>query len=210
MGQIHYVIGDASDPVRVNEDPVIIAHVCNDKGGWGSGFVVALSNRDQRPEQMYRVCWASSHMPLGEVSMSLYDPKGQERDQNIFVANMIAQHGFKSADNPVPLDYKVLWECLVTVGEEAADMSATVHMPRIGCGLGGGDWTKVEDIIQRALVDLYHLDVYVYDLPTPQSTAEIVEVHHELDEMDQEFQKSLHELAARCSACGQILPSKES
>lgn len=41
---------------------------------------------------------------------------------------------------------------------------------------------------------------------TDKEKAELIEVHHEVDEMDADFQKYLRELAARCSACGQLLP----
>ena len=40
---INYVIGDATQPV--GEWPKIIVHVCNDIGGWGRGFVTAISKR---------------------------------------------------------------------------------------------------------------------------------------------------------------------
>ena len=33
---------------------MIIAHVCNDVGGWGSGFVVARSAKWSKPEAAYR------------------------------------------------------------------------------------------------------------------------------------------------------------
>ena len=33
-------------------------------------------------------------------------------------------------------------------------------MPRIGCGLAGGNWNEVEQIIK----DVASVDVYVYDL----------------------------------------------
>jgi hypothetical protein len=36
-------------------------------------------------------------------------------------------------------------------------------MPRIGCGLAGGEWSKVEEIINRVMPDV---DVYVYDFDT--------------------------------------------
>ena len=37
-------------------------------------------------------------------------------------------------------------------------------MPRIGCGLAGGDWKTIENIIQRTFIDIADVDVYVYDL----------------------------------------------
>ena len=45
---INDVIGDATQPVGAG--PKIIVHVCNDIGGWGRGFVVAISNHWPEPE----------------------------------------------------------------------------------------------------------------------------------------------------------------
>jgi len=41
--QIQYLKGDATDP-KVH-GTAIVAHICNDKGGWGKGFVLAVSKR---------------------------------------------------------------------------------------------------------------------------------------------------------------------
>lgn len=170
MSEINYVEGDATEPYdRHPGKPIIIAHVCNDVGGWGRGFVMALSAKDKRPEKAYRthVTGDSSSLKLGDTIMTLFDPTGEEGEDvnDVFVANMIAQRGFATVTNNVPLDYKALRTCLDEVGQEAAKMEASVHMPRIGCGLAGGDWAKVEEIILETLVDIYKLDVYVYDLP---------------------------------------------
>ena len=35
-----------------------ICHVCNDVGGWGKGFVVAISQRWPQPEAQYRAWYA--------------------------------------------------------------------------------------------------------------------------------------------------------
>jgi len=37
-----------------------------------------------------------------------------------------------------------------------------VHMPRIGCGLAGGKWEKIEPIILSELIDK-GINVFVYD-----------------------------------------------
>ncbi|MZD09519.1 Appr-1-p processing protein, partial [Streptomyces sp. SID5785] len=34
----------------------------------------------------------------------------------------------------------------------AAELGATVHMPRIGCGLAGGRWSRVEPMVTERLV----------------------------------------------------------
>jgi hypothetical protein len=40
-------------------------------------------------------------------------------------------------------------------------LRATIHMPRIGCGLAGGKWESVEPLIRIAIPTI---EVFVYDL----------------------------------------------
>ena len=44
---IQYRTGDATRPE--GDGPKIIAHICNDVGAWGKGFVLALSKRWNTP-----------------------------------------------------------------------------------------------------------------------------------------------------------------
>ena len=44
---IRYVVGDARSPDSAGNK--VIVHVCNDIGGWGKGFVIALSKRWPKP-----------------------------------------------------------------------------------------------------------------------------------------------------------------
>jgi len=44
----------------------------------------------------------------------------------------------------------------------ALELDAFVHMPRIGCGLAGGTWDRIEPIIVRALCE-HDVAVTVYD-----------------------------------------------
>ena len=41
--KIEYLKGDATSPVK--EGNKIILHICNDIGGWGKGFVMAISKK---------------------------------------------------------------------------------------------------------------------------------------------------------------------
>ncbi|WP_253732040.1 hypothetical protein [Listeria monocytogenes] len=43
MTQITYLKGDATNPMAKGNK--IIAHICNDVGGWGKGFVLAISRK---------------------------------------------------------------------------------------------------------------------------------------------------------------------
>jgi O-acetyl-ADP-ribose deacetylase (regulator of RNase III) len=41
--------------------------------------------------------------------------------------------------------------CLTAVGDSALALGASVHMPRIGTGLAGGRWDRIEPIIVATL-----------------------------------------------------------
>jgi len=164
MPEIAYVVGDATDPA--GEGPRVIAHVCNDIGAWGAGFVRALSRRWPEPEAQYRRVFKESMEKWG--AFPALDTVFQVKvGEGLYVANMIAQHGTIGRNNPHPLDYEALRKCLRTVGTGALLMGASVHMPRIGCGLAGGTWDRVELLIVEHLVQR-GVPVTVYDLPEQQ------------------------------------------
>jgi O-acetyl-ADP-ribose deacetylase (regulator of RNase III) len=148
---IRYIIGDATRPV--GDGPKIIAHVCNNKKAWGAGFVIAISRRWPQPERAYRA--------LIDPKLTVVQLVRVETD--IVVANMIAQDGFGEGDMP-PIRYEALESCLMKVGIEAERTDASVHMPRIGCGLAGGSWGRVSAILESTLAGI---NVVVYDLKEP-------------------------------------------
>lgn len=150
---ITYLKGDATKPLDLNKGGnMIIAHVCNNVGAWGAGFVLALSKRWADPEKFYRMY--GKDYALGQVQFVQVEP-------NITVANMIAQNNVISVtgiDNP-SIDYVALKSSLQSVYEKALLMNASVHMPKIGSGLAGGDWDVIEEIINKVFTDI---EVYVY------------------------------------------------
>lgn len=162
MTEINYVTGDATAPP--GDGVRFIVHVCNDVGGWGSGFVVALSRRSTIPEACYRSWYRGEEgngnpFELGQVQGVAFDRPG------VVVINMIAQRGIRhDRKAPPAVDYEALGKCLEQVCTLASVMDASVHMPRIGCGLGGGDWNVVEDLIKQNLL-IHDVPVTVYDLP---------------------------------------------
>ena len=147
--KINYVIGDATAPQ--GQGKKIICHICNDIGAWGAGFVLALSNKWHYPEDRYR---AMPYYELGTAMVLIVE-------DDIFVANMIAQHGIRANISGVPpVRYDALSQALESVNNVANTIGATLHMPRIGCGLAGGEWEAVEAVIK----DVVTVDVTVYDL----------------------------------------------
>lgn len=156
MSQINYTQGDATSPGGKGNK--IIVHICNDIGGWGRGFVLALSNKWKAPEQQYRA-WYKSDVDFvpGEVQFVQVEP-------DVWVANLIGQHKIRKDEkgNP-PIRYRAVEQGLQTIAHKAAELEASVHMPRIGCGLAGGKWEKIEPLIEKTLL-VSAVPVTVYDL----------------------------------------------
>lgn len=155
-GKIKYVVGDATQPI--GDGVKIIAHVCNDIGKWGKGFVIAISNRWRKPEYEFKKWYAereTNDFALGAVQLVSVD-------ESLYVANMIGQHTVCEKDGLPPIRYEALETCLSAVSGHALRLGASVHMPRIGCGLAGGEWTKVSPIIEH-LLTAQNVSVTVYD-----------------------------------------------
>jgi O-acetyl-ADP-ribose deacetylase (regulator of RNase III) len=156
MSEITYVRGDATVPS--GEGVKVIAHVCNDIGGWGKGFVLALSRRWPEPEAAYRA-WhrdrAHNDFGLGAVQLVHVEPQ-------VWVANMIGQRGIRRGGKGVPVRYEAIDTALARLADQAIRFGASVHMPRIGCGLAGGKWSRVEPLVAGRLATR-GISVTVYD-----------------------------------------------
>lgn len=158
MSVIEYVQGDATAPR--GKGVKIVAHVCNDLGGWGKGFVVAVSRRWAEPEAAYRR-WhrerARNDFGLGAAQFVQVEPY-------VWVANLVGQRGMRTGrSSGVPVRYEAIDAALGRLAEKAVELGASVHMPRIGCGLAGGRWERVEPLIAERLV-ARGIAVTVYDL----------------------------------------------
>jgi O-acetyl-ADP-ribose deacetylase (regulator of RNase III) len=158
MAQIHYLQGDATSPQA--KGPKVIAHICNDQGGWGKGFVLAVSQRWPEPQAAYR-SWhrdrANNDFGLGATQLVQVSP-------DKWVANMIGQHGIKTGrSSGPPIRYEAVDQCLRNLAALATELKATVHMPRIGCGLAGGRWDRIEPLIISQLISS-DVSVTVYDM----------------------------------------------
>jgi len=161
MSKINYVIGDATYPQ--GEGDRVICHIVNDLGAWGAGFVIAISKRWKEPEQVYR---GLKQRNLGDISIVpvTFDTT---------VCNMIAQHGISDSivtgikdTDPFrvivpPIRYDALRDCLKLANEYCVLSKSSLHLPRIGAGLAGGDWKLIEAIIEECTT----VPVTVYDLP---------------------------------------------
>jgi O-acetyl-ADP-ribose deacetylase (regulator of RNase III) len=71
---------------------------------------------------------------------------------NLYVVNMYTQylHGDMSRNMQVkgiPLSYRALTSCLMKLAFKFGN--SRIGLPLIGCGRAGGDWNKVQQLIQK-------------------------------------------------------------
>lgn len=154
---LSYVTGDATAPSGAGAK--VIVHVCNDVGGWGRGFVLAVSKRWPEPEARYREWFRTGGPPpfeLGQVQFVEVEPE-------LWIANLIGQHDTRSQNGRPPVRYEAIGTGLARVRDFARAHSTSVHMPRIGAGLAGGRWEEIEALVTAELVD-HGVSVTVYDL----------------------------------------------
>ena len=120
---------------------------------------MALSKKWPGPEREYRQ-WHKEqrkHLELGAVQFVAVE-------NDIRVANLVGQHEIRRQNNEAPIRYEAVRKGLAAVAAEALRTQASVHMPRIGTGLAGGNWETICPIIESELCSK-GIMVSVYDLP---------------------------------------------
>lgn len=138
---ILYINGDATTPIAKGNR--IVVHCCNDIGGFGKGFALAVANKWPGVRDAYRDWYknkSTNDFALGAVQFVSVHPY-------IWVANLIGQHGMKTGSNGPPIRYDAIGRGLEKVATKTHELGASVHMPRMGSGLAGGRWPDIEAIV---------------------------------------------------------------
>ncbi|MGC2657895.1 MAG: ImmA/IrrE family metallo-endopeptidase [Bryobacteraceae bacterium] len=151
-----HIVGDAVDPETTG--PRIVAFMVNDATAtWGGGFAKQVAVRHSEAQITYRrmVEEDRSHLALGSVALL-------QAEDALYYAPIVAQHGFGKSNEP-RIQYAALERALKRLGIRAAELGATVHMPRIGAGAAGGNWDIIREMIREYVGPF--AQVYVYDLP---------------------------------------------
>ena len=130
----------------------VIAHGANCKQIMGGG--IALQIKKQFPE-VYEEDYLDRRTPTqrwGDYTAFTYD-NGKKL---LHVFNLYTQY------NPGPdLDYTALELSLKKLAKNIKPNSK-IGLPQIGCGIGGGNWLKVKEIIQRVLSE-HDVTIVIYD-----------------------------------------------
>lgn len=170
---IKYITGDVTDPLINSENEIaVVVHLCNNLGAYNAGVAKAIRNKWPRAYEAYS----------DELAKKLGTYTRVQVETNVQVVNLIGMEGI--GRDTKPIRYIPIKEGLHTLGDKLRDLNRhydfatqflpdpnvisylphyTVHLPKIGTGLAGGDWETIEAILEE---ELSGLNVFVYELPT--------------------------------------------
>lgn len=156
---IKYKKGDLFEQIP-RYTPIIIPHITNDIGAWGSGFVLPLARMFPKARQEY----LKNGVNLGLCQMI--------ECGSITIANMCAQTGIMGQStgdrahvNEKPIRYEALTYCLRQLEDYCKDSAypIEVHAPAFGSDRSGGNWPIIHELIEEILVSPSKIVVYYMD-----------------------------------------------
>lgn len=115
----------------------IICHQVNCKKVAGSGLALQIRKK-----------WPKWYDDFISTDGNLGDVKIFEIDDNLKIANVYAQYNY--GRDKIHTDYSSLEKCFIFLNI----LNEKIYIPYgIGCGLGGGDWNIVYEIICKNIPD---------------------------------------------------------
>lgn len=129
----------------------IIVHGCNAQGKMASGVAKDIRAKFPQAYQKYMQAYEEKGLRVGQVVWALIT-----EDPKLAVANGITQKFYGRNPSVRYVDYEGVRQVFRQVGEVARRRALPVHYPKIGAGLGNGDWTIIEKIINEELHGVQH------------------------------------------------------
>ena len=132
---IKYINADAT---KIDVD--VLGHQCNTKGVMGAGIAKTIKQLYPDVYKEYRLHCQNNKKVLGTTQLV----KSNERK---YIANIFGQDDYRGKGPKT--NYKALKKALEELQYKMIELNLkTLSIPYlIGCGLGGGDWNVVEQII---------------------------------------------------------------
>jgi O-acetyl-ADP-ribose deacetylase (regulator of RNase III) len=128
----------------------IIIHGCNNHGVMGSGFAKELRALYPEAYNTYRRHYEEQGLKLGEVILHWLNPE-------LAIANAITQDGF-GRDGQRYVSYKAVHDCFENMSVLSLHTGLDLHYPLIGAGLGGGDWSIIQSVINSATKGIHQFE----------------------------------------------------
>ena len=134
----------------------VIIHGCNCKMRMGSGIAKQIKKEFPVAYHADKYYEKNDNERLGEISIGVM----LLGDREFHIVNAYTQYGYGRTEKQV--DYQALRKCFKKIKQTMHGLR--IGYPKIGAGLGGGDWYTIAQIIDEELRDEDHtLVVYEID-----------------------------------------------
>jgi hypothetical protein len=166
--KINYVKGDLFAAIDGSKN-ILVPHCCNDIGGWGTGFVVAISKFDKNAEMCYRSWYAgkpSECLLSTAKGFALGETQVVPCKLNTEIVNMVGQYRNISQGERVPVRYWAIARCMrwLALRIKNRDVIGTeIWAPKFCAGLARGNWDFIEALINEIWV-AEGIPVTIYEL----------------------------------------------
>lgn len=147
----------------LSSDCTVICHQVNCQGVMGSGIAKTIRNKYPMVYQRFVSRHQQQGSRLGDIDI-IYQ---EDQSRKFYIVNLYSQDKYLPR-NVCHTDYDAFRECLRKLKAEITDyaehctpkMKFKIGFPdHIGCGLAGGDWNVVLQIIKDELAD-YNVVIY--------------------------------------------------
>jgi len=163
MTKIKYIVGDLFAAIEDNDSKIVIPHIVNSIGKWGSGFVLPLAKHFPEAETAYRG-WSSKDWKTTSIPFKVGETQYVRINDRVTVMNMVGQEGCGPDDTGrPPIRYSALVRCMQNVAGIAEALDAEIHAPAFGSGLAMGCWSFIETLIEEIWCD-WDIPVTIYSL----------------------------------------------
>ena len=163
INPIQYIEGDLIEFAKSGKFDVVV-HGCNCLSTMGAGIAPQMAKAFGCDKFKMELIGPDVNklgnidyqtLVLGENAIwSLENAKNNRNEPEITVVNAYTQYRYgknhKDGDS-MPFDYEAFTICMRKIN--VTFRGKHVGMPRIGAGLAGGDWRKIESIIRNELRD---------------------------------------------------------
>ena len=130
--------------IEIAHEYDVIVHGCNCFNTMGAGFARQVARNWPDAEYVDSLTTKGAVSKLGKISMSpfVYDTRGV-----FVVVNAYTQFDYRG--DSMRVSYEAVGSCFEQVAALFPDKR--IAYPKIGAGLGGGDWGVISQIIDKEL-----------------------------------------------------------
>lgn len=127
------------------------AHGCNCAGAMGKGIALTFKQKFPEMYEEYKLLCKDGDFNLGDVFVYEYSEG--------FIFNLGTQLTWKT-----PVDYEGLSQAIKKMLEIATSKGITsIALPKIGAGLGRGDWQVIKTIILQISEEFDWINLYIVE-----------------------------------------------